>query len=134
MSIGNNIRRIRESKGMRSADLAKAIGVSPPVVSQWENDPKREPKKEETLRKIADGLGVQLFDLVYDPEVFKQRTREWAMHCDALGFDFTDLEIVNSFHKLNTTGKQEALKRVKELTEISRYQADQSDLDLEEDE
>ena len=43
MSLGSNIRRLREAKGLTQDDLAKALHVSPASVSFWENDKKAAP-------------------------------------------------------------------------------------------
>lgn len=40
MSIGGNIKRLREQRGMLQGDLAKALGVAESTVSYWESDTK----------------------------------------------------------------------------------------------
>ena len=56
MSIGRQIRRLREAAGLRAADLAERLGVDPSAVSNLEND--RRGVKAEELGAIADFLGV----------------------------------------------------------------------------
>ena len=56
MSIGRQIRRLREAAGLRAADLAERLGVDPSAVSNLEND--RRGVKAEELGTIADFLGV----------------------------------------------------------------------------
>lgn len=43
MSIGENIKRLRESRGLTQAQLGDAVGVSDKAVSTWESG-KREPR------------------------------------------------------------------------------------------
>lgn len=38
MSIGQRIKRARESKGLTQQALADALGVEPPTISRWETD------------------------------------------------------------------------------------------------
>ena len=56
MSIGRQIRRLREAAGLRAADLAERLGVDPSAVSNLEND--RRGVKAEEVGVIADFLGV----------------------------------------------------------------------------
>ena len=51
MSIGNNIKRLRESKGMTQYALSKAIGVSQQSIDQWERSLSNPRKKN--MDKIA---------------------------------------------------------------------------------
>ena len=57
MSLGSNIKRLREAKGLTQDDLAKALRVSPASVSFWEND-KKVPRMG-MIQRMAD-----LFDVV----------------------------------------------------------------------
>ncbi len=56
MSIGKNIKQFREKAGVTQSELAHKLNISVPMISQYEND-KRNPKPE-TVRKIADALGI----------------------------------------------------------------------------
>ena len=56
MTTGERIRQARKSAGMTQAELAHKLGISAAGIAQWEND-LRNPKIE-TLRKLADALGV----------------------------------------------------------------------------
>ena len=56
MSIGRQIRRLREAAGLRAADLAEKLGVDPSAVSNLEND--RRGVKADEVGDIADFLGV----------------------------------------------------------------------------
>ena len=56
ISIGRQIRRLREAAGLRAADLAEKLGVDPSAVSNLEND--RRGVRAEEVGVIADFLGV----------------------------------------------------------------------------
>ena len=56
VSIGRQIRRLREAAGLKAADLAGALGVDASAVSNLEHD--RRSVKADELGAIADFLGV----------------------------------------------------------------------------
>ncbi len=56
------IKEIREKKGILQKDLAARLGIANNTFSQYENG-KREPDVE-TLKRIAEALGVSLDELV----------------------------------------------------------------------
>lgn len=56
VSIGRQIRWLREAAGLKAADLASALGVDPSAVSNLEKDRRR--VKADELRAIANFLGV----------------------------------------------------------------------------
>ena len=56
VSIGRQIRRLREAGGLKAADLASALGVDPSAVSNLEKNRRR--VKADELRAIANFLGV----------------------------------------------------------------------------
>ena len=74
MTTGERIRAARKNANMTQAELAQKLGISYVGVSQWENG-LRQPKYE-TLKKIADAIGVEWYDLV-PPE---ESTRMIAAH------------------------------------------------------
>lgn len=63
----NNIREIREMKGISQKELAIAMGVSQPTVCNWESF-KREPTNTNIIR-LAEYIGVSVSDIlgVTDP-------------------------------------------------------------------
>jgi transcriptional regulator with XRE-family HTH domain len=52
------IRRARESAGITQAELARRLGVSPPLVARWES-PSGHPKPA-TLERIAEALSLRV--------------------------------------------------------------------------
>jgi transcriptional regulator with XRE-family HTH domain len=62
MSIGENIRRLREQAGMTQADLGKVLGVTHSAVSLIENGKRGISLKQ--ADKIAAALNTNLDELV----------------------------------------------------------------------
>lgn len=63
MSIGENIKKRRNEIGLTQKQLAKMLGVSEPMISQYEA---KETLKLDTIKKIAKALNVPYTDLLDD--------------------------------------------------------------------
>lgn len=61
--LGQNIKKIREAKGISAYRLAKESGVSGATISQIESG-KRQTLKGDSLEKIASALKVSVDDLL----------------------------------------------------------------------
>lgn len=86
----------------------------------------------ETLEKIAQALEIDVEALYSNREKeisLWSNVAGWKNAFDYMGYTFSDdeKEIFRSFSKLNSNGKQEAVKRVKELTLIPQYQKSPSE-------
>lgn len=66
MSVGENIRRIREGCGMSQAELGRQVGVSAPMINQVERGVKN--PSLQVGAEIARVLGVELEALLSEPE------------------------------------------------------------------
>jgi len=62
-TFGENVRRLREAKGLQARQLADQVDVAPSVVSAWENDRKGLPETP-TLFKLAKALDVGVEELL----------------------------------------------------------------------
>ena len=62
MSIGQNIKNARKSKGLSQKQLGKLLGVSQAAIGQFENE--KSTPKIETIKKIATALDVPVSELV----------------------------------------------------------------------
>lgn len=145
MSIGTRTRHAREYISITRKELANKMGVSVQMIYKWESG-KSNPKNS-TLRKIASALDLRLdyadngepfyFAYVLPDFVDTQQGME-AMEfneqqlIDAMDGqsdyhnysktkNFFECEISKSLDRLNKDGKQEAVKRVEELTHIEKY-------------
>lgn len=64
MSIGANIKCLREARNITQKELGEAVGVSDKAVSTWELGVK-EPRMG-TIQKLADFFGVSKSDIIED--------------------------------------------------------------------
>lgn len=77
--IGMRIKTMRRSRGIKQADLARAIGKAPSTITMYETG-KREPEME-TLEAIAHTLNVPFRELVADDDMSEvDRDRLEALH------------------------------------------------------
>lgn len=65
--LGDNIVRIRKARGFSLDDCAKEIGISPELLSEIENNIKRNPSIE-ILVRIADTLKISTSQLLTTEE------------------------------------------------------------------
>lgn len=120
VKIGDRIKQYRKEKGFTQEQLANAVGVSVMTIRRFEAGT-REPKAF-MLEKIADCLGVPmatLYGASNSPGEFLN------FFADMLSYDDENKELLSAFDLLNNTGKQVAVQRVRELTEIERYTKDE---------
>lgn len=66
--IRRNIRKYRKAKGMTSAALAEAVGLSHDFIRQIESEKTRYNFSVETLYKISLALGVGMDELARETE------------------------------------------------------------------
>ena len=64
MSIGSNIKRLREANGLSQEEFGKIAGVTDKAVSTWENDLKI--PRMGAIQKIADHFGITKSELIED--------------------------------------------------------------------
>nr|WP_321153051.1 helix-turn-helix transcriptional regulator [uncultured Acetatifactor sp.] len=130
MSIGENIKKCRTEIGLSQKELGKKLGVSQAMIAQYEKG-KRIPKME-TVSKIASALGVTLTEIysnlsVTDMEkLFTEEERKQLRQGMSSGKTFLQRhELLNLFSALNDCGKEKAIERVSELTEIKKYRKEE---------
>lgn len=147
MKRGERIRQKRKEAGITQKELAARINVTPQLISQYENDIKQ--PKLETMYRIAIALGIRLEDLIglktfETAAEFEQSHSTLAAEmsqnpqdCDSLVVHRKEHYLLiqseekdqldRAFNKLNKAGQQIAVERVKELSEIPRYQKDKKE-------
>ncbi len=113
MSFSESLKNLRIQKGLSQQKLAELSGVSQTAIYHWEKG-LRKPKFEQ-IRYLAAALGVYICELepdwsFYGGEVFED------------GIPLDELKMLQDYRILNDNGKDEARKRVNELTEIPKYQ------------
>ena len=129
--IGENIKRVREKKGMTQKELAEKCNLATITIRQYESG-KREPKTR-TLNKIAKALDVYILELTIDKH---------AHHMSILDIMAKDkaereesqyaLEKISRYIRLlNDDGKEKAIEQVELLTKIPEYKKDTENQDQE---
>lgn len=180
MTVGQRIKEIRKLKGLTQQEVGKRMGVTASFIGQYENGARL--PKYETLKKIADAIGVSVYTLepslslgyshldALPDEVrdelgtlakgdlliaeilatylsldqegkddFRQLIDSMVSRCNTSEETSTQQEVLSEFinqkseilrEKLNDAfdtltieGKFVAVERVKELSEIPRYQS-----------
>lgn len=133
MTTGEIIKNARKRSGMTQAELGALLGVSGSMIGQWENN-LRHPKLE-TRSRIADALGLKDYELatIYNPNKKHHRELEKMMGMEEGYLDhkkpteFGEMgknlqSIKECLENMNLDGQAEAVKRIKELTQLREYQ------------
>lgn len=144
MDVGKRIRRIRNGKRMTQKELGEACGIAEPTIRRYELGMLK--PRFSTLKKIADGLGVEVTELIDsdDPEEkyrFVARgdmTKAEEEAQSILNFAFCGFAAYNkpettketeklgrlivSYNKLDDNGKEKVIEYTEDLAENPRYQ------------
>ncbi len=108
----NIFRQLRISSGLTQSKIASRLGISRSTIGMYETGA-REPDFD-TLEKIADFFNV-------DTDYLLGRTDKTTLLPETIG-QYSQLNKMKYLlSQLNEDGKQEAVKRVDELTCIPRY-------------
>jgi len=77
-SVGRRLKEERQLKGWSQRDLARETGVNPDTISGIETE-QHEPRPS-TLRKLAEGLGLEVRDFFAEPALPKAEAPRGAGH------------------------------------------------------
>lgn len=131
-TIGERIKAFRLARGMTQKELGAQMGIDQSTVRKYEAG-KLNPKIE-TVKKIADALGVDMNALYGETETDSRDfdsilISDYLRGAERLAKNpFIDssskqtVELMEYFCCLNQEGKCTAVERLRELTEIERYQ------------
>ena len=108
MSIGSNIRRLRERNGLTQEEFGKIAGVSSMAVSQWEND--RAVPRMGAVQALADHFKISKGEIV-DDDVSSPRP-EGAIPVYSSGEATVPLLTLGRVHAGALTDEEEAAHRV----------------------
>ena len=112
-TIANRIKQGLSIRNMKQADLVEKTKIGKSSISTYISGA-YEPKQR-NIYKIAKALDVnEAWLMGYDVPMEREAS-------NTVNSNDKDNILLNSFNKLNEKGKNEAIKRVQELTELSKY-------------
>lgn len=109
MSIANNIKRLREQKGLTQEELAKALGMSRPAVTQWETGWSQ--PRMGTVEKLAAFFGVPKSEIIDDAPAHPDLPAD-AMPVYSSGEATVPLTTLGRVHAGDPMDEEEAEHRV----------------------
>ena len=126
-TIGDAIRNERKKCNITQKELAERLGVSASMIAQYETG-KRKPKLE-TMRKLAEALGVPMGDLVANWSDYSTSEIITDLKEDSRT-DHLNRQarlIARYYEELNALGQSKAIEQVEMLTKIPEYQKEKDD-------
>ena len=144
-SVGEIIKKLRIERGLTQKQLGELCEMADSAIRRYENG--RANPKIETLQKIANALNVNVSELRNDFQIFKDNIADesgilssakkadvlqndlWAEFQKRKIIEKLDItpdkqELLFEYNKLNKIGRNEAVKRVKDLTFNPEYRKD----------
>ena len=106
MSIGKNIKTLREQHNMSQEELGKIAGVTDKAVSTWENDIKI--PRMGAIQRIADYFGIRKSDIIEDKN-------------NNIDTQMPHQNLINKYEQLNESGQAKLMERLDELLEVPKY-------------
>lgn len=125
MSIGDNIKRIREAKGISQYKLAQMLNISQQSVDQWERS-LTNPRKS-NIDKISSILNVSVNELFGDADtnITAQRLRELR---EAKGLSQNEVAkligVTRTAYLHYETGRYKPVRKIKELCNLFNVTSD----------
>ena len=125
MSIGDNIKRIREAKGISQYKLAQMLNISQQSVDQWERS-LTNPRKS-NIDKISSILNVSVNELFGDADtnITSQRLRELR---EAKGLSQNEVAkligVTRTAYLHYETGRYKPVRKIKELCNLFNVTSD----------
>lgn len=133
MALAENLRMLRKRRGLTQKELSDVSGVSCNSIINYENSRRTSPPIS-VLQKLAQALSVGIDELTAERlEVRENGMRiwlndaplppvdDWEEFIAERGEQDVVEQLTELVRLLNKDGVAEALKRVRELTEIQRY-------------
>ena len=115
MTVGERIKRERKKKGLTQKELAEKLGVSVVSVQRYEAEDRG--VKSDTLKRIADILDIDIYNLVSDtPTSFEIPMSELKEYYAPF---ISDVE--KNFNKLNKDGRTKVVEYAADLSENPKY-------------
>ena len=124
MTIGENIKKLRNEKKVTQKQLGKMTGIAEITIRQYEAG-KYKPKLE-NIRKIASALGVYMNELIVDWSQYSAEDfgKDLEGSDTFKNRDDKEEQMQDLFFLLNEQGQDKALEQVELLTKIPEYKAE----------
>lgn len=137
MALGDRIKEARKKKGLTQKELADMINAKHNSISNWENNQNK--PDPDTIELLCGALDADPSWLLMGEA--HHRLLSYHNSLKKLEADSLVNELIELYNALNKAGKQEALKRIKELTYIPMYSDsitlnaahERTDIDIDED-
>jgi len=113
-TISQRIKEALTLRNLKQADLVELTGIGKSSISTYISGA-YEPKQK-NIYKIAKALNVDESWLMGNDVPMERSNNNFNNNLSE-----EEKELIEDFNKLNNTGKKEATKRVKELTQIKEY-------------
>ena len=130
-NLGKLLKELREEKSVSMDKMVQDlknlydVNIAKSTISKWENN-KADPSME-YARILIKYFNVSL-DYLLGISKYKNKEEELHDYKNKMNEfnknhnkNFYENKLMNSFNKLNDEGKNEAIKRVDELTELNKY-------------
>ncbi len=132
MTFGEKLRSARKKKDLTQRELAELIDVKHNSISNWENDQNK--PDPDTIELICGALDITPNELLHSGKSLLKRinqTNETVIESIMEDIEMNRLnEISEILSRLNNLGQLEAIKRIEELSFITKYKREDSDLDF----
>ena len=113
MNMGEKIKMLREQNNMTLEELGNKVGVGKSTVRKWENGMIANMKRDK-IASLSNALGVSPAYLMGWDDNAVPDSSPVTLRPD-------ESSLLSDYNRLNPLGRDEASKRVKELTRISEY-------------
>ncbi|AUN14033.1 helix-turn-helix domain-containing protein [Paraclostridium sordellii] len=125
MEIKDLIKLRRQELGLTYEELGKLIGVGKSTVRKWETG-MIENMRRDNIVSLSKALNISPSVLMGWEEIDEKKEFNKTENTISI----KERKLLNSFNNLNETGKDEAIKRVSELTLIPSYIKEQPASDI----
>lgn len=133
--LGNLLKQLREEKNVSMDKMIEdlknlySISIAKSTISKWENN-KADPSME-NAKILCNYFNISL-DYLLGLSKFKNKEEELSDYKNRMNEfaknhnkNFYENKLLDNFNKLNDEGKKEAIIRVNELTELSKYKKEE---------
>ncbi len=138
-TIGERIKAIREENGMTQTELADAIGTTKQNIYKYENNIVTNIPSDriEAIARIFKITPAYLMGWTDDAvrkdigSIIANRRKLLEISIEQLAEDDPRfMNLLTLYHSLNDMGKEKAIERLEELSEIERYRKNEGDGDV----